>query len=82
MFRLGEVLDWLPNRSTAQKKHSNKMFFRFESEMPPVQQLRIKIEINCFEHFNVMGLSKVPFKVENSWFTGEAALTTYQFLRN
>ena len=23
MFRLGEVLDWLPNRSTAQKKHSN-----------------------------------------------------------
>ena len=79
MFRLGEVLDWLPNRSTAQKKHSNKMFFRFESETPPVQQLRIKIEINCFEHFNVMGLSKVPFKVENSWFTGEAALTTYQF---
>ena len=73
MFRLGEVLDWLPNRSTAQKKHSNKMFFRFESETPPVQQLRIKIEINCFEHFNVMGLSKVPFKVENSWFTGEAA---------
>ena len=56
-----------------------KMFFRFESEMPPVQQLRIKIEINCFEHFNVMGLTKVPFKVENSWFTSEAALTTYQF---
>ena len=55
------------------------MFFRFESETPPVQQLRIKIEINCFEHFNVMGLTKVPFKVENSWFTGEAALTTYQF---
>ena len=26
-----------------------------------------------------MGLTKVPFKVENSWFTGEAALTTYQF---
>ena len=79
MFRLGEVLDWLPNRSTAQKKHSNKMFFRFESEMPPVQQLRIKIEINCFEHFNVMGLTKIPFKVESSWFKGEALLTTYQF---
>ena len=55
------------------------MFFRFESEMPPVQQLRIKIEINCFEHFNVMGITKVPFKVRSSWFTGEAELTTYQF---
>ena len=79
MFQLGEVLDWLPNRSTAQKKHSNKMFFRFESEMPPVQQIRLKIEINCFEHFNVLGLTKVPFRVENSWFTGEAQLTTYHF---
>lgn len=31
MFRLGEVLDWLPNRSTAQKRHSNKMYFKFLS---------------------------------------------------
>lgn len=37
MFRLGEVLDWLPNRSTAQKRHSNKMFFRFESENEKMQ---------------------------------------------
>lgn len=78
MYRLGEVLDWLPNRSTAQKKHSNKMFFRFESEIPPVQQLRLKIEINCFEHFNVLGLVKMPFVVTNSWFSGEALLTTYR----
>lgn len=79
MFRLGEVLDWLPNRSTAQKRHSNKMFFRFDSEIPPIEQLRLKIEINCFEHFNVLGLIKVPFVVTNSWFSGKAELTTYQF---
>ena len=79
MFRLGEVLDWLLNRSTAQKKHSNKLYFRFESEMPPVQQLRLKVEINCFEHFNVLGLVKMPFAMANSWFTGEAELTTYHF---
>lgn len=78
MYRLGEVLDWLPNRSTAQKKHSNKMFFRFDSEMPPIQPLRLKIEINCFEHFNVLGLVKMPFVVTNSWFSGEALLTTYR----
>ena len=79
MYRLGEVLSWLPNRSTSQKRHSNKVFFRFESEIPPVQQLRLKIEINCFEHFNVLGLESVPFCVENSWFSGEVLLTTYRF---
>ena len=79
MYRLGEVLDWLPNRSTAQKRHSNKMLFRFDSEIPPIQQIRLKIEINCFEHFNVMGLVKVPFHVKNSWFDGETELVTYHF---
>lgn len=79
MYRLGEVLNWLPNRSTAQKKHSNKMFFRFESEVPPIQLLRLKIEINCYEHFNILGLTRVPFKVTNNWFSGETELTTYQF---
>ena len=55
------------------------MLFRVESEIPPTVQIRLKVEINCFEHFNVMGLTKIPFKVENSWFTGEAELTTYHF---
>ena len=77
MFRLGEVLEWLPNRSTQQKRHSNKMLFKMDSEIPPVQQIRLKVEINCMEHFNVMGLQEVPFRVESGWFTGEAQLTTY-----
>ena len=77
MFKLGEVLEWLPNRSTQQKRHSNKLLFKMDSEIPPVQQIRLKVEINCMEHFNVMGLQEVPFKVESSWFTGEAQLTTY-----
>ena len=77
MFRLGEVLEWLPNRTTQQKKHSNKLLFKVDSEIPPIQHIRLKVEINCFEHFNVLGLQEVPFRVENSWFTGEAKLTTY-----
>ena len=43
------------------------------------QDLIICRALNCFEHFNVLGLPKVPFRVENSWFTGEAELTTYHF---
>jgi predicted nucleotidyltransferase component of viral defense system len=50
-----------------------------KSEIPPTVQIRLKVEINCFEHFNVLGLVKHPFEVKNSWFSGKADLTTYQY---
>ena len=37
----------------------------------------MKIEINCFEHFSELGLVKVPFEMENSWFSGKCEITTY-----
>lgn len=79
MFKLGEVLSFLPDRVTKQKRYNNTILFRLESEVPPTVQLRLKVEINCYEHFSVLGLTKIPFRVENSWFTGETQLTTYQF---
>lgn len=39
--------------------------------------IRLKVVINCFEHFNVLGLQKVPFAVDNPWFQGKCELTTY-----
>lgn len=78
MFRLGEVLDFLPNRVTKQKRYNNTMLYRMESEIPPIVPIRLKIEINCFEHFNELGLVKIPFNVENPWFSGECEITTYK----
>lgn len=78
MYRLGEVLDFLPNRVTKQKRYNNTMLFRMESEIPPIVPIRLKIEINCFEHFNELGLVKIPFRVENPWFSGECKITTYK----
>ena len=75
MFRLGEVLAWIPDKVTKQKRYNNTMLFRMESDVPPVQPIRLKVEINCFEHFNVLGLQKVPFAVDNPWFQGK--WTTY-----
>lgn len=77
MYRLGEVLEWMPNRVTKQKRYNNTMLFRMESEIPPIIQLRLKLEINCFEHFTQMGLVKYPFRVDNQWFEGKCELTTY-----
>ena len=53
MFRLGEVLNFLPDRVTKQKRYNNTMLFRMESEIPPTIPLRLKVEINCFEHLNL-----------------------------
>jgi len=79
LFRLGEVLDFMPDRVTKPKRFNNTMLFRMESEIPPTIPIRLKVEINCYEHFDVLGLVKKLFSVESSWFTGRAELTTYQF---
>ena len=65
LSRLGEVLSWMPNKVIKPKRHNNTMLFRMDSEFPPVQPIRLKVEINCKEHFNVMGFQKVPFEVNN-----------------
>ena len=77
LSRLGEVLDFLPGKVIKQKRYNNTMLFRMESEIPPVIPIRLKVEINCFEHFNELGLVKVPFSIENSWYSGNCELTTY-----
>ena len=77
LMRLGEVLDFLPGKVVKQKRYNNTMLFRVESEIPPVVPLRLKVEINCFEHFNELGMVKLLFSVENSWFSGTCQLTTY-----
>ena len=77
LFRLGEVLSWMPDKVIKPKRHNNTMLFRMESEIPPVQPIRLKVEINCKEHFSVMGFHKVPFEVNNKWFSGRCEITTY-----
>jgi predicted nucleotidyltransferase component of viral defense system len=79
MFRLGEVLSFIPDRVTKQKRYNNTMLCRIQSEGTPPVQLRLKIEINCFEHFTEMGLVKYPFSMENQWFSGSCEITTYHF---
>lgn len=77
LYRLGEVLSWMPDKVIKPKRHNNTMLFRMESEIPPVQPIRLKVEINCKEHFNVMGFRKIPFEVNNKWFSGKCEITTY-----
>jgi len=65
-------------RSVKQNGNNNTIVYRFESEIPPIINLRLKIEINCREHFSVLGLKGIPFAVENSWFSGSCNIISYE----
>jgi predicted nucleotidyltransferase component of viral defense system len=76
--KLREVLSFLGKPVVKQKKNNNTMVFRVNSTFPPITPIRLKIEINCKEHFNVLGLVKIPFEVKSQWFDGSCEITTYQ----
>lgn len=83
---IGDILDrlravlnpWFEMKAKYKKtERSNKLTYRFESEFPPIQKMRLKIEINCREHFTELGLVKIPFEVQSRWFSGSCEITTY-----
>ncbi|MEA2081489.1 MAG: nucleotidyl transferase AbiEii/AbiGii toxin family protein [Elusimicrobiota bacterium] len=76
---LREVLLFLDKPAVKQKADNNTMLFRFDSEILPIVRLKLKVEINCREHFSVMDYHEVPFKVESGWFTGNCVVKTYHF---
>ncbi|MCL2805651.1 MAG: nucleotidyl transferase AbiEii/AbiGii toxin family protein [Treponema sp.] len=73
-----ECLSFLGKPIIKQKQNNNTITFRFDSEIPPVIPLRLKVEINCREHYNVLGLIQHNFNVHNQWFSGNCRITTYQ----
>jgi predicted nucleotidyltransferase component of viral defense system len=77
--KIRKHLSFLGEPKIKQKDRNTTMVFNFESEIQPVQVLKLKIETNCREHFSVFNLKKKIFKIESSWFTGECNITTYEF---
>lgn len=75
--KIREVLSFLGEPKIKQKTHNNTLIFRFNSEIPPIIPIRLKVEINTREHFNVLGLARHDFSVENQWFSGSCKATTY-----
>jgi len=76
--RLQQRLAFLGHSTVLPRKDGIQIKFRFESEFPPVQQLRLKVEANTREHFTVLGYSHFPFNVHSSWFIAACQLTTYK----
>ena len=75
--RVRLALSFLGKPVIKQKTRNNTLVFRFDSEIPPVMSIRLKVEINCREHFNILGLRQHDFNVNNQWFSGNCKITTY-----
>ncbi len=77
--RIRKRLSFLGTKRTVkQHTHNNTIIYRFEPEDLSVKSMRLKIEINTREHFNVLGLKEIPYDVENGWFSGKCLITCYE----
>jgi predicted nucleotidyltransferase component of viral defense system len=76
--RVRERLEFLDKPRIRQKSRNNTMIFSFQSEIPPIIPLKLKVEINCREHISCLELVKIPFNINSRWFSGECHITTYR----
>ncbi len=77
MDALREALDpWLGPPKWKQSEGRVALVYRIRAEdgLP----LKLKVEINSREHFNVFGLETLPLEVKSRWFSGSASIRTYQ----
>jgi predicted nucleotidyltransferase component of viral defense system len=83
---IGAVLDpirsnldsWLGKPTRSRTEGCTSLVYRFDSEIPPVRPLRLKIEINTREHFSILGFARYSVAAENPWFSGKADITTFE----
>ncbi|MFN0101109.1 MAG: nucleotidyl transferase AbiEii/AbiGii toxin family protein [Bryobacteraceae bacterium] len=79
MTALRETLDpWLGAPKRSQSEGRMTFIYRFESELPPIVPLRVKIEVNTREHFTVLGHVTQAHKVDSGWFRGTAEVRSYR----
>lgn len=80
---IGPILDalrealnpWLGTPKWKQSEGRVTLVYRMQAEdgLP----LRLKVEINSREHFNVFGLETLPMEAKSRWFPGSASIKTY-----
>lgn len=68
---------WLGKPKAKTKRNGVQLLYGFDTELPPVRRMRVKVEVNTREHFSALGFVTLPFAVESPWFSGEAEVTTY-----
>jgi predicted nucleotidyltransferase component of viral defense system len=69
---------WLGRPRWELARANASLVYRFNSEIAPVEPLRLKVETNTREHFSVLGYQPKTLTVDNPWFKGSTELVTYE----
>jgi len=78
LAKIREKLAFLgTKRSVKQNVNNTTIIYRFQTEIEPVIQSRLKLEINCREHINIMGWKSIKHSLNSSYHKGEAEIITY-----
>ncbi len=77
--RISDVISYFEEkREVRQKANNNTIVYKFNSEYNQEVWLKLKIEINCREHFHVYPLHFFPYEMTNTWFSGSTEIVTYE----
>lgn len=77
MEHIAEVISFFEeDRKTQNRGHGIKALYRFTSEYENIR-MRLKLEINCQEHFNVLEWVDFPYEIQSEWFQGKCEIRTY-----
>lgn len=77
LTRLREVLSFLGKPATLRKESNNTMVHKMQSTFPPETTMKLKVEINCKEHFSILGYREMPYRIVSTWFSGNCTLITF-----
>jgi len=74
--QLRKALDFLGKPKVEMGDRMINMRFSYQTEMPPVVTLKLKVEINCREHFTELGYINKDYEVNTEWFSGKCQIVT------
>ena len=72
------IVPWLGKPNIETKPERVTLRFKFQTELFPIQSMKLKVEINTKECFSFLGLETVRFAVQSSWFKGETKIVTFK----
>ena len=72
-----ERLSFLGKANFDLTEHNATLIYRFDSEFEPVTRMKLKIEINTREHFNVYDMLNIEYNLECAYHVGKCRIKTY-----
>lgn len=72
------IAPWLGSGTHERDRGNYVLKYHFLSEIEPVKEMTLKVDLNTGESFAVRGILRRDFAVDSSWFRGTATLPTYE----